>query len=160
MSVALGFVIRAVGAGAATGIVLSGWFLLCVALLALYLAVEKRRSELSASGSTSRPVLRAYTVPWLARMETVIAATALMSYSLWAAQRTADHTMLATVPAVAYVLFRYQMISETSSTEAPEQVMMRSPHIVGAVGLWAVVSAVLLFVHQNGAQLPACASDC
>ncbi len=160
MCVAAGFVLRALGGGAATGIVLSGWFLLCVALLALYLAIEKRRSELSASGSTARPALRAYTLPWLSRMESVVAATALMSYSLWAAQRTADHTMLATVPIVAYVLFRYQMISESSSTEAPELVMLRSPHIVGAVGLWATLSVAILLLHHHGAHLPVCATGC
>jgi decaprenyl-phosphate phosphoribosyltransferase len=160
MCVALGFVVRALGAGAATGIVLSGWFLLCVALLALYLAIEKRKAELSASGTSARAVLRAYTLPWLTRMESVVAATALMSYSLWAAQRTADHMMLATVPVVAYVLFRYQMISETRSTEAPEVVMLRSPHIVGAACLWAALSVSILLLHQHGAHLPVCASEC
>lgn len=162
MCLGLGFVIRAMGASAATGIVLSGWFLLCVALLALYIAIEKRKSELSASetvGST-RPVLKAYTLPWLSRMESVVAAMALMSYSLWAAQRTPDHTMLATVPIVAYVLFRYQMISDSTSTEAPEVVMLRSPHIVAAVCLWGVVSVAILLLHNHGAHLPACASGC
>ena len=160
MCVALGFVIRALGASAATGIVLSSWFLLCVALLALYLAIEKRKSELERSGPSTRVVLRAYTVPWLSRMESVVAATALMSYSLWAAQRTPDHTMLATVPIVAYVLFRYQMLSESGSAEAPDVVMMRSPHIVGAAGTWAALSIAVLLLHSHGAHLLLCASEC
>jgi 4-hydroxybenzoate polyprenyltransferase len=162
MCVALGFVVRALGAGAATGIQLSSWFLLCVALLALYLGIEKRKSELGAPGAdgATRAVLKSYTLAWLRRMETVVAASALMSYSLWAAQRTPDHLMLATVPMVAYVLFRYQMISETPSAEAPEVVMLHSPHIVAAGGLWAAVGLAILLLHSHGAVLPICGAGC
>lgn len=163
MCVALGFVLRALGAGAATGIPLSSWFLLCVALLALYLGIEKRKSELGAWGAAgaTRSVLTSYTRTWLLRMETVVAASALMSYSLWAAQRTSDHLMLVTVPMVAYVLFRYQMISETASAEAPEVVMLRSPHIVVAGVLWVAVGLAVLLVHgHGGTSLPFCGAGC
>ncbi len=162
MCVAFGFVLRALGAGAATGIPLSSWFLLCVALLALYLGIEKRKSELGASGpgGATRSVLRSYTRTWLLRMETVVAASALMSYSLWAAQRTSDHLMLVTVPIVAYVLFRYQMISETASAEAPEVVMLRSPHIVVAVVVWMVAGLTVLLMHGQGASLSFCGAGC
>ncbi|HXM55916.1 MAG TPA: decaprenyl-phosphate phosphoribosyltransferase [Candidatus Dormibacteraeota bacterium] len=162
MAVALGFVLRALGAGAATGIVLSGWFLLCVALLALYLGIEKRKSELTRMGATAttRAVLGIYTTSLLSRMEGMVAASALMSYSLWAAQRVPDHTMLATVPMVAYVMFRYQMLSENGSTEAPELAMARSPHIVLAVALWGLLSAGILLLHSAGTHLPVCASNC
>lgn len=162
MAVALGFVLRALGAGAATGIVLSGWFLLCVALLALYLGIEKRKSELARMGgtATTRAVLGFYTGSLLSRMESIVAASALMSYSLWAAQRVPDHTMLATVPMVAYVMFRYQMLSENGSMEAPEQVMARSPHILLAVALWSLFSAGILLLHGGGVHLPVCATNC
>ena len=45
-AIATGFVLRAYAGAAATNITLSPWFLLCTAMLALFLGVEKRKAEL------------------------------------------------------------------------------------------------------------------
>lgn len=46
VAIATGFVLRALAGFAATGVRLSLWFLLCTAMLALFLGVEKRKAEL------------------------------------------------------------------------------------------------------------------
>jgi 4-hydroxybenzoate polyprenyltransferase len=46
IAIAIGFVLRAYAGAAATQIVLSSWFLLCTAMLALFLGIEKRKAEL------------------------------------------------------------------------------------------------------------------
>lgn len=51
-AIAAGFVLRAYAGFAATGAPLSYWFLLCTAMLALFLAVEKRKAELRLSQLT------------------------------------------------------------------------------------------------------------
>ena len=58
--IASGFLLRAMAGGAAAQIALSPWFLLTVGLLALFLAVEKRKAELQISlgrGVMTRQVL-------------------------------------------------------------------------------------------------------
>jgi 4-hydroxybenzoate polyprenyltransferase len=146
MCISAGFVLRALGGAAATGVPVSGWFVFCVGLLAFYLGLEKRRAELKAQGNrgTTRAVLRQYTLPWLARMESLVTATTLMAYALWTLEGAKTPWMLATVPFVAYGIFRYQYLSEKGEGEAPESLLMKNPHILLTVLLWAVTCLVVL----------------
>jgi 4-hydroxybenzoate polyprenyltransferase len=147
MAISAGFVLRALGGAAATHVPVSGWFLLCLWLLALYLAIEKRKAEIRAvaDGST-RAVLRAYSPSWLLRVEMAVTATALMSYALWAISRT--FVLLATVPLVAYGLFKYQLLAEQEDAQSPERIVWRSPHLLATAALWLLlVVSILLLSH-------------
>lgn len=157
-----GFVTRALAGAAAASLQVSVWFLLCVALLATFLAIEKRRAELRALGDTppSRAVLRNYTVAFLSRIEDVVVASGLISYSVWAAQRTEKHWLLVTVPVVAYVLFKYQMVSEKGGGEEPEMVLLKSRAIIIAIVLWASLSIGIILLQGHGAPWSACGEMC
>ncbi len=162
MCIASGFVLRALGGAAAASVPLSTWFLLCIALLALFLGIEKRLSEVRTVNRVgdTRDVLRAYSERWLLRMESTIGASALMAYGLWAAQRTNNHWMLATVPVVAYVLFKYQMQSEEGAEDAPEMVLLRSGRMLFAIALWGAMTMGILLLQGHGAPWKSCASGC
>ena len=54
LAIATGFVLRACAGTAATNLPLSPWFLLCTAMLALFLAIEKRKAELRLSENELR----------------------------------------------------------------------------------------------------------
>ena len=65
---AAGFLIRATSGAVATGLFISPWFLLSTGLLALFLAIEKRKAELKHSidiGKIEREVLKRYSLPLL-----------------------------------------------------------------------------------------------
>jgi len=160
LCIATGFVFRALGGAAAEAIPLSAWFLLCIALLALFLAVEKRLSEVRMVAGSTRKVLQQYSESWLLRMEAVVGASALMSYGLWAAQRTNNHWMLATLPIVAYVLFKYQMLSEAGAEDAPERVLLKSPMIIAAIGLWTSMTLAILLLQDKVPTWASCAAGC
>lgn len=122
IAIASGFILRACAGAAATGIVLSPWFLLCTAMLALFLGIEKRKAELRLSerqGSKTRSVLKRYSLPLLARMENTVTTAAVMSYALWSSgpvvQGASTHWMLLTLPFVVYGIFRYQLLSDPKS---------------------------------------------
>ena len=146
MCIASGFVLRAIAGAVATGVPMSSWFLLCVALLAFYLGIEKRKAEIRSAGEggTTRVVLKSYSLPLLLRMESVATGGALLCYTLWALGPGHTSWMLATVPFVAFSLFRYQMLTEQGEGEAPESALLRSPHLMGAIVLWGVTSVGLL----------------
>jgi decaprenyl-phosphate phosphoribosyltransferase len=146
MVIATGFVLRAVGGAAATSVPMSGWFLVCLGFLALYLAIEKRKAEIrmSARQGVTRSVLRSYSLPALLRMESVVTASTVMSYGLWAIERTRSLWMLATIPLVAYGIFKYQLITEQGEGEEPERILFRHPELVATVVLWVVLSFLAL----------------
>ena len=87
-AIATGFVLRAFAGAAATGIILSAWFILCTAMLALFLGIEKRKAELrltQVKGGKPRAVLKRYSLPLLSRMENVVTTGTVVTYALWSA---------------------------------------------------------------------------
>jgi decaprenyl-phosphate phosphoribosyltransferase len=129
MCIAAGFVLRAVAGGSATGVTLSPWFLLCISMLALFFAIEKRKAELrwalmlefgegqrQGQPIQTRSVLLRYSMDLLSRMEGIVSSSAIVFYSLWSAgpqlQGAPTKWMLITVPFVLYGVFRYQLVSD------------------------------------------------
>jgi len=103
--IASGFLLRAIAGVVAGGFGFSPWFLLTVGLLAMFLAIEKRKAELRVAqdrGVITRKVLERYSEPLLLRLESLVATSAFMSYSLWAAGPALNGAsitwMLLTVP--------------------------------------------------------------
>jgi decaprenyl-phosphate phosphoribosyltransferase len=170
ITIALGFVLRAFGGAAAAGIDLSPWFLLCTAMLALFLGVEKRKAELRLSqnnqGVRLRPVLYRYTAELLSRMESTVTTGTVMTYALWSAGPTLKGAstpwMMLTLPFVLYGIFRYQLLSdpqEISSrggedrggqTERPEEVLLRDRPILLAVSGWVLAVFGILYLKKQG----------
>ncbi len=148
MVIAGGFVLRALGGAAAAGVSVSGWFVLCIGLLAFFLGIEKRKAELRDLGDEedTRSVLKAYSLSWLRRMESVVTASALMAYALWTLEEADTPWMLATLPFVAYAIFRYQHLSENGHGQTPEKTLLQDPRVLTSVVLWGIVSLSLLLV--------------
>ncbi len=124
LCIASGFLLRAMAGVLGAGIGFSPWFLLTVGLLALFLAVEKRKAELrrvTESGVITRKVLERYSLPLLLRLESLVSNSAFMSYALWAAGPSlggaSSSWMLLTVPFVLVGIFRYQLLSDPQETE-------------------------------------------
>lgn len=151
MVIAGGFVLRAVGGAAAAGVSVSGWFVLCVGLLAFFLSIEKRKAELQEvvdADETRRIVLQDYSLSWLRRMESVVTASALMAYALWTLEGAETPWMLSTLPFVAYAIFRYQYLSEKGKGETPEETLINDFGIVVTVLIWAGCSLSILLLTQ------------
>ena len=169
-SITSGFVLRAYGGAIVNTITLSSWFVLCSAMLALFLAIEKRKAELRLHLKTfdgakpTRKVLQYYSLPLLDRMETVVTTTTVMSYALWSSgpqlKGASTSWMLITLPFVIYGIFRYQMISDDSmisegdrhsiNPERPEEVLLRDRPILLTVIGWALCCGVILLLKSQG----------
>ncbi|MDX2099894.1 MAG: decaprenyl-phosphate phosphoribosyltransferase [Leptolyngbyaceae cyanobacterium bins.59] len=170
VAIAMGFVLRALAGAVATGIVLSPWFLLCTAMLALFLGVEKRKAELRISetkGGKTRAVLQRYSPALLNRMENSVTSGAIITYSIWSAgPKVGGATtpwMMMTIPFVLYGIFRYQLLSdpheiarksggteEGGQTERPEEVLLRDLPILLTVVCWTLTAFVILLLKQKG----------
>jgi decaprenyl-phosphate phosphoribosyltransferase len=166
-AISFGFVLRAYAGAAVNQISLSSWFVICTAMLAFFLAIEKRKAELrmsQLSGKKTRRVLRYYSMNLLNKMESVVTSTTLMSYTLWSSgphlRGASTPYMLFTLPFVIYGIFRYQMISEPKlagdsgeiydqKSERPDEILLRDPSILFTVIGWALSCFLILYLKSN-----------
>lgn len=167
--IASGFLLRALAGLVATGLGASPWFLLTIGLLALFLAVEKRKAELRISierGVVTRQVLMRYSLPLLQRLESLVASSAFMAYALWSAGPTLKGAptswMLLSVPFVLVGMFRYQLLSDPEeserraganpdqTTEKPEEILLGDRGIHLTLLGWLLTVVVVGIAHRQG----------
>jgi 4-hydroxybenzoate polyprenyltransferase len=142
------FVIRAAAGAQAVDVRISPWLLVCTGLLALFLALAKRRAELvlvGAEATPGRPVLEGYSLVLVDQLVTVVAASTVIAYSLYTFTAHDTKAMMATIPFVVYGVFRYLLLLHRHDLgEEPEDILLTDvPLILTLVG-WAATSAVIL----------------
>jgi len=144
------FVVRAAAGAAAVEVRISPWLLLCTALLALFLALAKRRGELvlvGADATPGRPVLEGYSLALVDQLVTVVAASTVISYCLYTFTARGSKAMMVTIPFVVFGVFRYLLlIHRRDLGEEPEEVLLRDLPILVCIAGWAICGAVILAV--------------
>jgi 4-hydroxybenzoate polyprenyltransferase len=142
------FVIRAAAGAAAVDVRISPWLLLCTALLALFLALAKRRGELllvGAQHTPGRPVLEGYSLELVDQLVVIVATSTVIAYSLYTLTARDSKALLATVPFVIFGLFRYLLLVHRDDIgEEPEQVLLTDVPIMLAVAGWIATAAAIL----------------
>ena len=138
------FVIRAAAGAEAVNVRISPWLIVCTALLALFLALAKRRGEL-VSAIGARSVLDGYSLPLVDQLVTVVVACTIVAYSLYTFNAREGSAMMATIPFVVFGLFRYLLLMHREELgEEPERVLLTDVPILATVAAWAVTSALIL----------------
>jgi 4-hydroxybenzoate polyprenyltransferase len=144
------FVVRAAAGAAAVEVRISPWLLLCTALLALFLALAKRRGELvlvGAEATPGRPVLEGYSLALVDQLVSVVAASTVISYCLYTFTARDSKAMMITIPFVVFGVFRYLLLMHRRDLgEEPEEVLLRDAPILLCIAGWAVCAAVILAV--------------
>jgi 4-hydroxybenzoate polyprenyltransferase len=141
------FVIRAAAGAEAVDVRISPWLIVCTALLALFLALAKRRGELVSTGADApgRPVLSGYSFALVDQLVSIVAACTIVAYALYTFEAREGSAMMATIPFVVYGLFRYvQLMHREDLGEEPENVLLTDVPILATIAAWAVTSAVIL----------------
>jgi 4-hydroxybenzoate polyprenyltransferase len=133
-AVAAGFVLRVVAGAEAVMVPISNWLYLCTLLLSLFLALAKRRDELTrlaGDAASHRLILAEYSVPLVDQCLTIVSACTVLAYALYTvsadtvAKFGTDHLKM-TVPFVLFGLFRYlYLVHRRGAGGEPEQVLLR-----------------------------------
>jgi 4-hydroxybenzoate polyprenyltransferase len=146
MAIATLFVIRAVAGADAVDVRISPWLIVCTALLALFLALAKRRGELVALGAEgTRPALDGYSFALVDQLVSIVAACTIVAYSLYTFSARDSSWMMATIPFVVFGLFRYLLLMHREELgEEPENVLLSDVPILATIAAWAVTCAVIL----------------
>jgi 4-hydroxybenzoate polyprenyltransferase len=152
--IATGFVLRVFGGAAAINVPVSNWLFLCALLLALFLALGKRRAELvslqASQAHGHRVALADYSVPLLDQMLTLVAATCVVAYALYTVapdtvEKVGSDRLKFTVPFVVYGILRYlYLMHRRGAGGAPEGVLLHDrPTLINLAFYLATVTWVL-----------------
>ena len=148
MAIAALFVVRAAAGADAVNVRISPWLLVCTALLALFLALGKRRAELVLVESRETPgrrVLDGYTLPLIDQLVSIVASATIAAYALYTFTARDSDTLMATIPYVVFGIFRYLLLLHRHKAgEEPEQVLLKDVPTLVAVALWGVTCAAIL----------------
>lgn len=129
VSVAGGFVLRAVAGAAAVGVSVSSWFLIVATLGSLFVVAGKREAELrNGERGDSRATLRLYTREFLSYVRATTSGALLVSYCLWAFELHEGLSRLAfglSIVPFAVGILRYAMLIDAGAGEAPEEIVVK-----------------------------------
>jgi len=147
LTIAAGFVIRAISGAIAINVVFSPWLVICTFLLALFLALGKRRHELFLLGDNAnshRPVLNSYSVIMLEQMISSITAALIVSYSMYTFL-TNNQYMMFTIPFAIYGLFRYLQIVQISKSDDEQKLLFGDNGMLVNFALWGISVVIILY---------------
>ena len=162
LGLSLSFVIRAVAGAVAISVDFSPWLLMCTILLALFLALAKRRHELvslSTAAAEHRRSLADYSPNLLDQMIAVVTASCVMSYALYTTaretiERFATDRLIWTLPFVLYGIFRYlYLVHAREQGGSPTDVLLTDRPLLVNLGLWALAIVVIVYT-AHGAPVP------
>ena len=155
MTIAIGFVLRAVAGGLVIGVPVSDWLLVCTILLALFLGLAKRRHEITmlADGASGhRRILEEYDPYLLDQMIAIVAAATLVVYIIYCAspetaERFGTELLVLTTPFPIYGIFRYlYLVHRKHGGGSPSDMLLRDRPLLGCVALWGI--AVVLIIYR------------
>jgi 4-hydroxybenzoate polyprenyltransferase len=154
LTIAIGFVLRAVAGAEAVNVEISHWLLVCTILLALFIALAKRRHEivLLAGGATShRPILGEYSAYLLDQMIGVVTASTLISYIFYTISpetqaKFGTQWLGLTIPFPLYGIFRYlYLVHLREGGGSPSDLLLTDRPLLACVALWALAVALIIY---------------
>ncbi|MSO40956.1 MAG: decaprenyl-phosphate phosphoribosyltransferase [Solirubrobacterales bacterium] len=152
MTIAGLFVLRVLAGAVAVNADASAFLLLCTGMVAMFLGFTKRRQEATSelhSGTSTRPVLEHYSIPFLDQMVAMVTATTVMSYAIYAVNSpNIGSKMLASLPPVVYGIFRYlYLIYDRKDTRSTAEIVAEDPGMIGAAIVWVGTVVALLAIY-------------
>ena len=149
--IAGGFVLRILAGTVVISVIISPWLYLVTCFLSLFLALSKRRHELTIlqkQASEHRQILKEYSLPLLDQMITIVVTCTLVAYSLYTFAGPTGHQRLTiTIPFVLYGMFRYlYLVYIRMEGGSPEEVLLRDRPMLGTVMVCTILIIAVLYL--------------
>ncbi len=154
LTIAIGFVMRAAAGAVAIAVPISHWLYVLTILLALFLALSKRRHELVllANGATShRRILAEYSPYLLDQMIAVVSASTIVAYAFYTVspetvQKFGTDRLMLTLPFPLYGIFRYlYLVHLKEGGGSPADMLLTDRPLLLCVALWTVAVATIIY---------------
>ncbi|HEX8752943.1 MAG TPA: UbiA prenyltransferase family protein [Solirubrobacterales bacterium] len=147
------FILRVAAGASAVEAHASEWLILCTGMLAAFLGFTKRRQEAVSElheGTSTRPVLEHYSLPFLDQMVSLVTTGTVISYSIYTVNSPLiGSQMMLTIPPVVYGIFRYlYLIYDRSDDRSMAQIVAGDRGIQAAGAAYAIIAFLLLYVFN------------
>ena len=153
--IAAGFVLRVVAGGVVIHVAISSWLIVCTTLLALFLALSKRRHELvvlETRAVSQRRSLARYSAYFLDQLIVIVTASTVMSYVLYTLSddvrtKFPGKRLELTVPFVLFGIFRYLfLVHRDQEGDDPARLLFTDPVLLSVVLLWGIAVVLLIYL--------------
>jgi 4-hydroxybenzoate polyprenyltransferase len=153
LTIAVGFVLRAAAGAVAIAVPISPWLYVLTILLALFLALSKRRHELvllADRATGHRRILEEYSPYLLDQMISVVTASTLVAYAIYTVspdtiEKFHTNRLGLTLPFPLYGIFRYlYLVHQKEGGGSPSEMLLNDRPLLVCVALWAVTVALII----------------
>lgn len=154
-TISMGFVLRILVGGFATGIWMSHWIILMTFLLALFLAFAKRRDDVviyEETGVKARPNVNRYNVAFMNQAIGIVASITMVCYIMYTVspeviERFGSPYLYATSVFVLAGIIRYLQVTIVDvKSGSPTMVLLKDRFIQACIVGWIIVFAILLYL--------------
>jgi 4-hydroxybenzoate polyprenyltransferase len=154
LTIAVGFVIRAAAGAVAIDVAISHWLYVLTILLALILALGKRRHELvllADRATGHRPILEEYSPYLLDQMISVVTASTLVAYAFYTVSpeivsKFGTDWLGLTLPFPIYGIFRYlYLVHQKEGGGSPADMLINDRPLLLCVALWAAAVVIIIY---------------
>ncbi|MDP2386924.1 MAG: decaprenyl-phosphate phosphoribosyltransferase [Bacteroidota bacterium] len=152
--VSLGFVLRVAAGGTLTEIPVSHWLYIMTFLLALFIAMAKRRDDvliLNETGSEMRKSVKGYNLEFISSAISILCAVLVVSYLLYitspevVARFEGKHPYISTLFVILGV-FRYLQITLVQSNSgSPSKILLKDLFIQSVLVLWVLFFITIIY---------------
>ena len=158
LSISLGFVLRALAGGYAVNVPVTEWLLVLTLLLALFLALAKRRHEitsLSDNAASHRAILAEYSPYLIDQMTSVVTASVVTAYTFYTlspetVQKFGTARLSWTLPLVLYGIFRYlYLVHQKDRGDSPTDMLLTDRPLLATVALWVALVIAIVYSAQG-----------
>jgi 4-hydroxybenzoate polyprenyltransferase len=147
------FILRVAAGASAVDAHASEWLILCTGMIAMFLGFTKRRQEAVSElhqGTSSRPVLEHYSLPFLDQMVSLVTTGTVISYAIYTVNSPLiGSRMMLTIPPVVYGIFRYlYLIYDRSDDRSTSAMVSEDKGMIAAGASFVVIAFLLLYVFK------------
>jgi len=155
MSIAAGFVLRALAGAVAINVEFSNWLLITTFVLALFLGLGKRRHELmflEKDASSHRKILDKYSPYLLDQLIGVVTASTVITYLFYTLSAEVKNKLdteylYVTIPFVIYGIFRYlYLVHKEEKGGSPTTLLLADRPLLVDVVLWMASIIIILYL--------------
>jgi decaprenyl-phosphate phosphoribosyltransferase len=151
--IALGFVLRVLAGGVAAAVPISHWLIIMTFLLAIFLALAKRRDDLllAAEGQNVRRSIEGYSLEFVSISMAVMIAIVIVAYILYAispdtiARHGTDKLYLTSLWVVVGLLRYLQLALVENHTASPTKILLQDKFLQTILVFWVLSCFLLLY---------------